>query len=98
LVGDTIEIDEYLMSCRVLKRTVEQHAVNRIFQLAALRGVQRLQGRYIKTAKNDMVRNFYEGFGFTKTNEDIEGNATWSADVANYVPGEAFMSSSIDEL
>ena len=98
IVGDVMEIDEYLMSCRVLKRTVEQHAVNRIFQLAAARGVQRVQGRYIKTAKNDMVRNFYEGFGFTKTQEDNEGNAVWTMEIADYTPSEAFMSSSIDEL
>lgn len=96
--AEVIRIDEYLMSCRVLKRTVEQHAMNRIFEVAAARGARRVVGHYIKTAKNDMVRNFYAGFGFTKTEEDAEGNATWSMEVSSYVPGNAYMTATVDEL
>ena len=86
-----IEIETYLMSCRVLQRGVEQFVMNRIFELAARRGAERVVGRYIKSAKNDMVKNFYAGFGFALIDATPEGDTVWALAPAEYEPRTVFM-------
>jgi FkbH-like protein len=65
-----MKIDTWLMSCRVLKRQVEETVLNELARLALLRGCDRLEGLYLPTAKNDMVRDFYARMGFTLLAED----------------------------
>jgi FkbH-like protein len=88
---DELEIDSFLMSCRVLQRGVEQHAMNTIFAAAQRRGVRRVVGRYIPTAKNSMVKDFYRGFGFKSRGEDAHGASTWELAVDDYVPAVVHM-------
>src|SRR5439155_1730120 len=63
--GDVAEIDTWLMSCRVLKREVEEEALNQIVRLAQMHGATRIRGVYLPTAKNGMVRDHYPNLGFT---------------------------------
>jgi FkbH-like protein len=70
VAGTTMEIDTWLMSCRVLKRQVEEEVLNELARLAAQRGCARLHGVYLPTAKNEMVRDFYARMGFTLTSEN----------------------------
>jgi len=63
--GEEAEIDTWLMSCRVLKRQVEEEVLNQIVRLARQRGCARVRGTYRPTAKNGMVRNHYPNLGFT---------------------------------
>jgi FkbH-like protein len=67
--GDTVKIDTWLMSCRVLKRQVEEEVLNELARLAKARGCTRLEGVYLPTPKNEMVRDFYLRMGFTLTAE-----------------------------
>jgi FkbH-like protein len=67
--GETMRVDTWLMSCRVLKRQVEEETLNELARLAAARGCTRLEGIYLPTAKNEMVRDFYGRMGFTLTAE-----------------------------
>jgi len=67
--GDTMKIDTWLMSCRVLKRQVEEEVLNELARLARNRNCTRLEGIYLPTAKNEMVRDFYGRMGFTLTAE-----------------------------
>jgi FkbH-like protein len=62
--GPEARIDTWLMSCRVLKRQVEEEALNEIVRLARLRHCTRIKGVYVATAKNGMVRDHYPGLGF----------------------------------
>jgi FkbH-like protein len=62
--GDTLEIDTWLMSCRVLKRQVEELVLNELAGLAQAKGCSRLVGVYLPTAKNGMVRDHYPRMGF----------------------------------
>jgi FkbH-like protein len=71
--GRTMIIDTWLMSCRVLKRQVEELVLNELARLALLRGCDRLQGIYLPTAKNSMVRDFYARMGFSLIAEDADG-------------------------
>ena len=68
-VGDAMNIDTWLMSCRVLKRGVEEEVLNELVRLAKLKNCQSLLGTYLPTAKNEMVRDFYGRMGFTLTAE-----------------------------
>ena len=52
------------MSCRVLKRQVEEEVLNEIVRLACLRGATRIRGVYLPTPKNGMVRDHYPNLGF----------------------------------
>jgi FkbH-like protein len=67
--GPVMEIDTWLMSCRVLKRQVEEEVLNELARLARARDCQSLLGVYLPTAKNEMVRDFYSRMGFTLTSE-----------------------------
>ncbi len=61
---ETLFIDTWLMSCRVLKRGMEDFTLNAIVQTAKENGFKYLVGEYIPSAKNQMVKNHYERLGF----------------------------------
>ncbi len=60
----TAFIDSWFMSCRVLKRTMENFALNTIVSELKTRGYSRIKGEYIPTPKNGMVKDFYQDLGF----------------------------------
>jgi FkbH-like protein len=62
--GDTWEIDTWLMSCRVLGRRVEEAVLAHLVPAARERGITRLLGTYLPTAKNAMVSDHYAKLGF----------------------------------
>lgn len=65
-------IDTYLMSCRVLKRGVEDFVFPTICAIARQWGCDTLLGEYIPTSKNAMVEEFYPSLGFSSlSSEDI---------------------------
>jgi FkbH-like protein len=66
LRGKDCFIDTWLMSCRVLKRGVEQFVLNTIAGNAEQRGVTKLIGEYIPTPKNNLVEDHYLNLGFTQ--------------------------------
>lgn len=64
LDGDTLFIDTWLMSCRVLRRGVENFVLNTMVERARAAGYHRLIGEYIPTPKNRMVEHHYVSLGF----------------------------------
>jgi FkbH-like protein len=93
IVAPQLIVDEYLMSCRVLQRGVEQYAMNWLVQHAKSRALTEITGTYRPSPKNAMVKDFFAQFGFKKIDEDEEG-ASWSLDVATYEPRQVHMTSS----
>ncbi len=75
--GDTVHILLWLMSCRVLKRGMEEAMMDRLAAICRERGDKRILGYYYPTAKNAMVKDFYQRMGFEKTEEDADGNTVW---------------------
>ena len=65
--GTAMKIDTWLMSCRVLKRQVEDIVLNELVGLARARGCSTLRGLYLPTAKNGMVKDHYLHLGFRPT-------------------------------
>ena len=80
--GDALVIDTWLMSCRVLKRGVEMLLNNNICRWAAERGLRRICGEYIATAKNDLVREHYAGLGYAEIADDGNGHTRWEMPLA----------------
>jgi len=59
-------IETWLMSCRVLKRSVENFMLNKIMDFAMKNNIESIIGEYLPTSKNDLVRNHYSDLGFDK--------------------------------
>jgi FkbH-like protein len=84
-VGATdLYIDTWLMSCRVLGRQVEDAMMNVVVAQARARGVRRIFGHYIPTAKNAMVREHYGRMGFELVKTAADGAALWVLEVSGY--------------
>ncbi len=64
-------INTYLMSCRVLKRGMEEFIINTIIKTAAEQGFKRVIGEYLPTAKNSMVADIYKRLGFTQLSDTL---------------------------
>jgi FkbH-like protein len=64
--GESLFIDTWFMSCRVLKRSMENFVLNTIAGFAKEHKYAVLTGEYIATAKNEMVANHYQLLGFEK--------------------------------
>lgn len=59
-------IENWFMSCRVLKRGMEDFVINSLVQKCRERQWSLLRGEFIPTAKNEMVQDHYERMGFSE--------------------------------
>lgn len=75
--NEKLNIDLWIMSCRVLKRDMEYAMMDTLVHNATKNGIKEIYGYYYPTMKNKMVKNFYELQGFEKIEEDSEENAKW---------------------
>lgn len=81
---EEFHIKLFLMSCRVLKRELEDAMINALIELAGKYGIKKIIGHYYPTEKNAMVKDFYATMGFTKVHEDKVGNTDWEMYIDNY--------------
>ena len=79
--NDSLHLELWLMSCRVLKREMEFAMMDAVVRRCLLEGIHTLYGYYYPTAKNGMVRDFYGLQGFEKISEDEMGNAVWKYEI-----------------
>ncbi len=83
--GDCWEIDSWLMSCRVIKRRVEEAVCDTLVTIARSNGIEKIRGFYRPTEKNKLVRNHYQQLGFelisSNDSEDI-----WELEIERYQP------------
>ena len=74
---NTLFISEWLMSCRVLKRGMEEFILDEIIRTAEENGFKKVIGEYIRTPKNNMVSELYKKMGFHEVEKDrYEVNVT----------------------
>jgi FkbH-like protein len=90
--GDSLRIDTWLMSCRVLGRQVEEATMNLVASEARNLGATRLVGEYLPTKKNGMVRDHYSKLGFQPIESADGGATTWGQNLAEYKPFDIFIS------
>lgn len=89
--ANTAVISDWLMSCRVLTRGVEEYLMNHVVEQARRWGLSSVAASYIPTSKNAMVKDFYARFDFRKTVEHADGRIDWVLPVAEYTPRGVFI-------
>jgi len=83
--GGVLEIDTWLMSCRVLGRSVESKMLELLCQAAAEHACHALRGVYIPTAKNEPARDIFARYGFEPEGE-TDGARYWRYDLRTKPP------------
>lgn len=81
---DTLHVELWLMSCRVLKRDMELAMLDKLAEKCRERGIRRIVGYYYKTPKNAMVSELYGSFGFTRESLSDNGDSVWTLDLDGY--------------
>ncbi|MCJ2042694.1 HAD-IIIC family phosphatase [Methylobacterium sp. J-059] len=79
--NDVAEVEAFLMSCRVIGRGVEFSIWPYIARDAARRGCSRLRGRFVRSAKNNLVEDFFDQLGLAPE-EASEGERTYVTSLA----------------
>jgi FkbH-like protein len=84
---DVLEIENWVMSCRVFGRELEFEAMNIAVEAARERGARVLVAEYIPTPKNDVISKLYPSLGFTEVGRTAPANGAtrWRLDLADYV-------------
>jgi FkbH-like protein len=84
--GKILDIDLWLMSCRVLKRDMEFAMLDTLVEYTRKIGVKKLRGHYLPTRKNALVAEHYSKLGFTTDFEAEDGSKVYSLDVSDFRP------------
>jgi FkbH-like protein len=83
---DALDVETWLMSCRVLGRTVEHAVLSYLIELGVRLGKTRILGSYLPTARNALVKDHYARLGFTCVAEDPNGGSRWERPLAAPAP------------
>jgi FkbH-like protein len=76
-----VEINLWLMSCRVFNRELELAMFDALVEECRVRGVRRIIGSYIPSRKNGLVADHYPKLGFTSCASKLEGAQSWSYEI-----------------
>jgi FkbH-like protein len=69
--GPVWTIDNFVLSCRVFSRNVEDAIVGLILRAAHAGGAAAVAAQFIETAKNRKFAEFYPGLGFSEAVSDV---------------------------
>lgn len=87
-----LEVDIWVMSCRVFGRELEDEAMNIAVECARARGVTALRARYVPSARNGVVSGLYRKLGFEPAGDgEGAGTSVWRLPVAAYAPRKTFI-------
>ncbi len=86
--GESLDIHLWLMSCRVIGRTVEAELLSHLARAALRQGLRYLRGTYRPTRKNAMVRDLYAKLGFELVETQADGTTVWAYDLDVRPPPE----------
>ena len=78
-----ISIDTWVMSCRVLKRRVENFMFAEILKTFIFMHIESLIGIYSPTKRNKVMENLFSELGFSYSGEDSDGRQKWIFDLLN---------------
>lgn len=79
-------IENWLMSCRVLKRGMENFTLNCLVNSYKNTNFEYLVGEYIQTPKNNLVKDHYEKLGFT-----LDTDGLWKLNINSYLEKENYI-------
>lgn len=83
---DIMEIESWVMSCRVFGRQLEDEVMNYAVETARALDVRAFQADYLPTAKNGVVRELYPALGFQPLAgaPPLAGASRWELVLADY--------------
>lgn len=81
--GETLQLDLWLMSCRVIRREMEFAMFDALVEQCQVRGVRKIVGVYIPSKKNKMVAGHYASLGFNPIDGPSDGRELWCYDVSS---------------
>jgi FkbH-like protein len=81
---ETLFVDTWFMSCRVLKRGMENFTLNTMVERAKATGYKYIIGEYLPTQKNKMVENHYLSLGFKPV--DNCNTVQYKLELKDYIP------------
>lgn len=88
---ETLFVDTWFMSCRVLKRGMENFTLNTMVEKAKAAGYKKIVGEYVPTPKNKMVANHYSQLGFRA----LETTSCYELNIDTYIPKDTFITKKI---
>ena len=81
----SVEIDSLLMSCRIIGRNIEYAFIDYIIKIIKEKKINIIKAKYIKTQKNEQVKEFYDRCSFSLT-ESSDSVRNYTLDISNYEP------------
>ena len=88
---DTIRVDTWLMSCRVIGRTAEQFTLRQFLERAMALGYRRVVGDYLPTKKNALVADLYDRLGFHRDEDGGDAGVRYVLDLDRVEPPITFV-------
>jgi FkbH-like protein len=87
-----LDIDTWVMSCRVFGRQLENEAMNIAVEAARARGARALQAEYIPTERNGVVSGLFKILGFAAApGSGPAGASRWVLNLDEYVAAPTFI-------
>ena len=88
-----LEIENWVMSCRVFGRQLEFEAMNIAVEAARRRGARALIANYIATSKNGVISELYPSLGFALVDQTAQtgGAVRWFLNLADYVIRDTYI-------
>jgi FkbH-like protein len=83
VLDDTVQVDLWLMSCRVLKREMELAMFDALVEQCQARGIRKIVGIYIPSKKNNLVAGHYSNLGFSPIAGSSENRQLWCYEVSS---------------
>jgi FkbH-like protein len=83
LKNNSFNIDTWLMSCRVLSRKIEDVLFDELTAYAKKKKIKTIEGMYVKTEKNSLVKDHYQKFGFNLV-EQKNSISKWILELKTY--------------
>ena len=92
--ADVLEIENWVMSCRVFGRQLEFEAMNIAVAAARQRGMRAFVADYIPTAKNSIISALYPTLGFAAVEQtaSASGATRWFLNLADYIMQDSHIS------
>lgn len=80
---DAVNIDNLLLSCRILGKGIEEAFVKTVLNLMRLDGVRKVMADYLPTAKNGQTADFYDRMGLTCVRVGDDGARHYELDLTS---------------
>ena len=75
------EIENFLLSCRILGKGIEKAFIKKIMSLLKENGITSVKAAYLPTAKNVQVVDFYERCGFSCVVQNEDNSKSYNIDL-----------------